>query len=82
MNALFIYFTASVGGLLGLGVGFSFISIIELLYFFGVRRLFSNNQSPDSFKNPQVLRIRPRKPVNRKNVNRQTPISMIGLCPN
>lgn len=33
----FIDIAAAVGGLLGLGVGFSFISLVEILYFFGVR---------------------------------------------
>lgn len=32
--------TAAVGGVLGLGFGFSFISLIEILYFFGIRFLF------------------------------------------
>lgn len=32
--------TAAVGGVLGLGFGFSFISLIEILYFFAIRFLF------------------------------------------
>ena len=40
----FIDIAAAVGGLLGLGVGFSFISLVEILYFFGVPRSKYNNE--------------------------------------
>lgn len=57
------YFTASLGGLLGLFVGFSFMSAFELIYFFLIRVMFDvwtkhrennsrqNNQPEDIFKN-------------------------------
>ena len=39
-----------MGGLLGIGIGFSFISLVEMLYFFGFRRLFDGNARPDVTK--------------------------------
>lgn len=37
ISIFFIYNTASMGGLLGLFMGFSFISVIELVYFVSIR---------------------------------------------
>jgi hypothetical protein len=33
-------YTAAMGGALGLGFGFSFISVMEIVYFFAVRSYF------------------------------------------
>lgn len=43
---------AAIGGLFGLGFGFSFISAIEILYFFLVRWFFAklNKDSQDNGK--------------------------------
>jgi len=40
----YLYGSASIGGLLGLGFGFSVISAIELVYFFGIRWIFNNRR--------------------------------------
>lgn len=40
----YLYGSASIGGLLGLGFGFSVISAIELVYFFGIRWIFNNKR--------------------------------------
>lgn len=39
-------FISAMGGLLGLGLGMSFISVIELVYFFIVRRFFLQHRIP------------------------------------
>lgn len=38
------YFAASLGGLLGIGVGFSFISLVEIFYFFVFRQFFDKHR--------------------------------------
>lgn len=40
-----LHFAASIGGLLGLGFGFSVISAIEVIYFFCIRWLFNDKQA-------------------------------------
>lgn len=45
-DAWLIWFSAAMGGLLGLGLGMSFISVIELVYFFIVRRFFLQHRIP------------------------------------
>ena len=50
-----------MGGLLGLGFGFSFISLIEMLYFFGIRRYLERNNNSD---------VQPRRPILVAVVNR------------
>ena len=37
---------AAVGGLLGLGVGFSLLSLMEILYFFGLRSRLRQHRTP------------------------------------
>lgn len=41
---------AAMGGLLGLGFGFSFISLTEMVYFFGIRWYFKPNQGSNQHR--------------------------------
>jgi hypothetical protein len=40
----YVYFTASIGGALGLCMGFSLISAVEIVYFFTVRVFFQKEK--------------------------------------
>lgn len=51
----FIDIAAAVGGLLGLGVGFSFISLVEILYFFGVRIFLKEQEVASSNRKLEMV---------------------------
>ena len=40
-----LFLSAAVGGLLGLGVGFSLLSLMEILYFCGLRSCLRRNRA-------------------------------------
>jgi len=46
-------FLAAIGGLLGLGFGFSFISAMELIYFFSIRMYFTNKDESKNVIYPE-----------------------------
>lgn len=56
-------FTAAIGGLLGLGIGFSFISLMEIVYFFGARTFFKKRSRPHVYNIIKVERTRKIKPL-------------------
>jgi len=80
-NADLIFFTAALGGLLGLGVGFSFISLIEIMYFFGARLFFNRRSRPRVYHNINLGRTRRIVPLN-QNFFQGTSVSIIHRNPN
>ncbi len=61
---------ASIGGLLGLGFGFSVISAIEFVYFFGIRLIFYNKREATIATANSIVTITTTPKAN-KNVGNQ-----------
>lgn len=67
-------FLAAIGGLLGLGFGFSFISAMELFYFFSVRMYFTSKEKSknlihsENSINRRKIPVRAKKEISANNI--------------